>query len=341
MPQEILILAFWILAQAAPSKEIEGLLEPIRKKHGVPALGGAIVTVDGMKSVGVVGVRKAGTDVPATIEDRWHLGSDTKAMTAALIGALVEKGKLSWDDKVVGEITYIDLLSHRSGLPANLEWRKIAQQGTVREQRAEALQSAEGKLGERKYLYSNFGYVVAAAMVERKLDQSWEELIEEHLFKPLKMSRVGFGGTGTEGKIDQPWGHRKGGKPVEKNGPECDNPPVVGPAGTVNATIEDWSRFIADQLGEKGLLKPETYKKLHTPVGDNYALGWMVTEREWGGGTVLNHAGCNTMNYAVVWMAPRKGFAVLVVCNQGDDVAAQACDEAASALIRLHAKTVR
>lgn len=50
---------------------------------------------------------------------------------------------------------------------------------------------------------------------------------------------------------------------------------------------------------------------------------------------MLTHAGSNTMNYAVVWMAPLKDFAVLVMTNQGGDEAAKACDEAAGALI-LH-----
>ena len=67
-------------------------------------------------------------------------------------------------------------------------------------------------------------------------------------------------------------------------------------------TIDGWARFVADQLrgarGEAGLLKPETYKILHTPpFGGDYALGWATAEREWGGGRVLTHNGSNTMNF--------------------------------------------
>jgi hypothetical protein len=116
-----------------------------------------------------------------------------------------------------------------------------------------------------------------------------------------------------------------------------DNPPVLGPAGRAHMTIESWARFTADQLrgarGEAGLLKPETYKILHTPpLGGDYALGWGTAEREWGGGRVLTHNGSNTMNFAVVWAAPAKDFAVLVCVNQD---AALAADEAADALIKL------
>ena len=94
-----------------------------------------------------------------------------------------------------------------------------------------------------------------------------------------------------------------------------DNFEVMGPAGTLHCSIADWAKFIADQLcgaeGKPALLKPETYTKLHTatpPEGD-YALGWMIRDRGWGGGKVLSHSGSNTMNYAIVWVAPKRNFA--------------------------------
>jgi hypothetical protein len=89
--------------------------------------------------------------------------------------------------------------------------------------------------------------------------------------------------------------------------------------------------------GEEALLKPETYRTLQTPpFGGDYALGWVAVEREWGGGKVLTHAGSNTMNLAVAWLAPLRDFAVLVVTNQGGPAAFKGCDEAASALIKFH-----
>src|SRR5262249_17340610 len=146
---------------------------------------------------------------------------------------------------------------------------------------------------------------------------------------------------GTEGQIDQPWPHNAAGQPLPTNGPRVDNPEVMGPAGTVHCSLADWAKFIADQLasleGRGELFRPEIYTRLHTPpFGGDYAFGWLVTERPWGGGTVYTHAGSNTMNYAVVWMAPRRDFAVLVTTNQGGPDAAQGTDEAAAALIRLH-----
>ena len=367
---------------------IADALDAIRLEHPVPALAGAVLTGDGIVAIGASGVRKAGADVAISIDDRWHLGSDTKAMTATLIGVLVEQGKLDWTttleqvfpDIAAGfppelrRVSLLHLLSHRAGLPANLPWFALAKPDkSLREQRLEAVKMlANIKLLSEPgsaYLYSNLGYVVVGAVVERTLSTSWEEAITKLVFEPLGMTSAGFGGLGTPGLIDQPWGHNPDGKPVPKNGPAVDNPAVLGPAGTVHATLRDWAKFIGDQIrgarGGKSLLKPKTYTKLHTPpFGGDYALGWLLTERDWGGGTVMTHAGSNTMNYAVVWMrsptvqrapaapidgrsdsrrietpdglrAPKGDLAVLVVTNQGGPAAAKACDAAAGALIKL------
>ncbi len=358
----VLILSAVMLASGqstAADTRLNGLLETVRLKHGVPALAGAIVTGEGLKALGIAGVRKAGTDISVTAADEWHLGSDTKAMTAAMIGSLVEQGTLKWET-TIGEIfpdmapsmepalqkvTLLHLLSHRAGLPANLLWAFVPRTGTTREQRLAVIKMLTSikPLSEPgvKYLYSNLGYVIAGTMAEKAADASWEELMRQLIFDPLGMSGAGFGGVGTPGENDQPWGHGEDGKPVGKNGPDVDNPPVMGPAGTVHCPLGDWAKFVADELrgarGEKALLKPGTYKILQTPpFGGDYALGWLVADREWGGGLVLSHSGSNTMNFAVVWIAPARDFAVLIVCNQGGTVAFKACDEAAAKLIDLH-----
>jgi CubicO group peptidase (beta-lactamase class C family) len=346
---------------AKPDPRIVAALEPIRIKHQVPALAGAIVTGKGLAAIGAVGVRKAGTEVAATVNDQWHLGSDTKAMTATLIAALVERGKLKWETSLeeafpdlapgfepeLRRVTLLHLLSHRAGLPANLAWFALAKPDfPLPAQRLEAVKMlAKVKLLSTpgsSYLYSNWGYVIAGALAEKTMSRSWEDLIREFVFSPLGVTSAGFGGPGTPGQIDEPWGHGTDGKPVAANGPAVDNPAVIGPAGTVHMTLGEWAKFAADHirgaLGEKALLKPETYAMLHTPpFGGNYALGWLVAERDWGGGTVLTHAGSNTMNYAVIWLAPKLDFAVLACTNQGGPAAAKACDEASGALVKLHA----
>jgi CubicO group peptidase (beta-lactamase class C family) len=344
----------------AGDKAITNFLVPIRQRHRVPAMSAALVTTNGLVACGVVGVRKRGEAVPAGLEDQWHLGSDCKAMTATLAAKLVERGLLKWES-AVGEvfpelakelneqargITLIQLLSHQSGLRLNpnlIEY--LGPDG-----RAERLRLIRNELVKppghppgTHYEYSNLGYSVAGAMIEKVTGKTWEEAIQDEVFRPLGMTNVGFGGTGTPGKLDQPWGHHPDGQPVSGNGPSMDNPPVLSPAGRVHCPMQDWAKFIADQLrGEAGLsalLKRESYQKLHTPAFDGeYALGWIVVERGWGGGRVLNHGGDNTMNCANVWVAPRRGFAALVCVNQSGKVAFQASDEAMGELIELRKK---
>jgi CubicO group peptidase (beta-lactamase class C family) len=338
--------------------KIAALIEPIRTKHHLPALGAAIVTSAGLQTLAVTGVRKAGTDVAAAPDDLWHLGSDTKAMTAVVIAKLVEQGKLTWDATIEAAvpkpvanarpafagITLQQLLSHRAGLVGNLNWPQISRTpGSPREQRLAALRiAASTPLASppgTKYEYSNLGYVIAATMAEEVADRAWEDMIRDVVFKPLGITSAGFGGTGTPGKIDQPWPHLDNGKPTPTNGPDMDNPPVMGPAGTVHMSLADWAKFVADQLrglrGQPGgLLKPATSTAMHTaPFGGDYFCGWLVVDRPWGGGTVYTHAGSNTMNYAVVWVAPKRDFAFLAVTNQGGKEAVSGTDDAAAALI--------
>jgi len=332
-------------------------LKPIRQKFNVPAMAAVVVTGDSIKFVGAVGVRKRGTEVPVSLNDFWHLGSDAKAMTSTLIARLVERGQLKWDSTLAEifpdlapqmnpefqKVTLLQLLSHRASLPANLDLASYSGDD-VQSLRLRAVREYLAKKPETKpgstYAYSNLGYIIAGAIVEKVTGQLWETAITDEVFKPLQMNSAGFGGTGTPGQVDQPWPHTSDGQPTAANGPDLDNAPVMGPAGRVHCSIQDWARFIQDQLrgarGEPALLKPESYQKLQTPpFGGDYALGWTVVQRGWGGGTVLNHGGDNTMNFANVWVAPKKNFAILVCLNQSGDTAFQASDEAVGAMIKL------
>jgi CubicO group peptidase (beta-lactamase class C family) len=361
----ILTLAFAGAVAAMPSRafcqagdnEVVKMLEPIREQYKLPALGAAVVTSEGLVSKGVAGVRKKGGDVPVTIDDQWHLGSDTKAMTAVVVATLVERGKLSWSTTLGSvfpdlaatfpedfrQITVEQLLSHHAGQTSNLDWRKLSRSAPdVTDQRLNVVKTAAAtRLSSRPgttYEYSNLGYVIAGAVAERAGGKPWETLMRDFVFTPLGMTSCGFGGLGTAGKVDQPWPHDAAGKPAALNGPLVDNPAVMGPAGTVHCSIADWSRFIADQLrgaqGKSGILKAETYTILQTPhFGGDYAFGWLVTSRPWAGGRVLTHSGSNTANFCVVWIAPARDLAVLAVTNQGGEAAQKGTDAGVSALI--------
>ena len=331
------------------------------------------MTSKGLVAVGAVGVRKYGTDSLVTVNDQFHLGSDTKAMTATLLATLVEEGKLSWSvtleqvfpdfaekmNPAYRKVTLEQLLSHRSGFTDD-SWPKGKTfldvhnlPGTPREQRAAyvAMILTEPPRNEpgSTSLYSNRNYAVAGAIVEKIANDSWENLMQKRIFDPLGMRTCGFGAMGSytgfdAKKIDQPWQHMLLTLDMHRAiapGPQSDNPPAIAPAGTVHCSIIDWGKFVTAHLrgekGEPGILKPETFRRLHAPsFGGDYAFGWMVANRPWAGnGPALNHAGSNNQNYAIVWMAPAKDFAVLVATNQGGGETFNACDEAEYAMI-LH-----
>jgi CubicO group peptidase (beta-lactamase class C family) len=350
------VLCAWAAADAPrptpANSEINELLAPVREKHQVPALAAAVVSSKGLVAVGAVGVRKLGDKTPVTVDDQFHLGSDTKAMTAALIAGLVEEGKLSYDDTLakvfpkraksmhpdLRSVTLAMLLTHRAGLPHDLQggWRDIDSDRPMLEQRDDVLARVAPDKPERtpgkEFHYSNLGYVLAGHMAEKAAGAPWEELMQKRLFRPLGMTSAGFGAMGTPRKVDQPWQHLENGWKLGPS-PYSDNAPVMGPAGTAHCSLPDWARFIADQLrgarGGRGLLKPATYKKLlEAPYpGRFYALGGWGGRAKDGraGGLLLEHDGSNNMSYATAWVAPGRDLAVLVVTNQGGDKAAKAC----------------
>lgn len=341
--------------------DFSSLLDGIRQRHDVPGLAVVALRGDTIIAHGASGVRKRGGDAKITIRDKFHLGSCTKAMTATLIAMLVEDGKLQWSTTVGAslpdlasamdagwrDVTIEQLLCHRGGAPENLDadglWgRLLARRGTPTEQR---MQLVRGVLKRppickpgTEYHYSNAGVAIAGAIAERATGTPWETLMQERLFKPLEMHGAGFGAPGTHGKLDEPLGHTAAGVPVEA-GPNADNPPAIGPAGTVHAPLPDWAKFVALHLGggrgDAKLLPSASFKRLHTPSGqddDAYAMGWGVAQRPWAGGVALTHAGTNTLWFAVVWIAPAKNYAIVAACNQGGDEAFKACDEAIGAI---------
>ncbi|MEW6160123.1 MAG: serine hydrolase domain-containing protein, partial [Verrucomicrobiota bacterium] len=295
-----------------------------------------------------------------TLADRWHIGSCTKSMTATLAAMLVEEGKISWTttvDEMFPElaekmqpayrsVTLEQLLAHRGGLPDDTKggtevFLKLRQfSGPIVEQRLKlvelALQQKPKDPPGTKYGYSNYGYAIAGAMLEKTTGRSWEELLQERLFKPLKMSSAGFGAPGRENPVDEPRGHvRRLGKLIPiKPGPNGDNPACMGPCGTVHCSIEDLARYALFHLqgarGRNHILEPKSFQKLHGDIEkQGYALGWGVVERSWADGEALTHTGSNTMWFTVVWIAPKKDFAVVIATNTGQPDAFSACDAVA------------
>ena len=330
-------------------------LEELRLKFDLPALGGVAIADGKPQDVRVVGLRKAGASEPALASDAFHLGSDTKAMTAALVGVLVDEGKLTWKT-TLGEVfpqtpplwkatTVETLLAHRAGLS------KIEQKGKdlnylrtftgpLEKQRArwlrERLLDAPDETAG-KYSYSNAGYSILGMFCEKTTGVPYERLLAQKLWKPLGIMGGGFGAPPLI------WQHlREEGKLIPTDPKEnADNPVVITPAGRVHLPLGEWAKFVAvfADPERQRLLRPETLQTLSTPLfGGTYAGGWLVMQRGWAGGTALSHAGSNTMNYCVAWVAPKKRLAALIATNVAGDAAQKACDGAVGVFLGPYLK---
>ena len=343
--------------------DVSATLDPIRKKGGLPALGAAVFRGSQLIAIGMSGVRKQGDPTPATISDQWHLGSDTKAMTATLIGLYVDKGKIHFDDTIAtlfaGEkidpgyagVTIEQLLQHRGGAPGNIPqniWAQMWADGTApgaRLKAALALLALPPAQAPGNFVYANAGYMIAGAALERVTGATWDSLIGNELFGTLHMTSCGFGAPGTPNMVDEPWGHQmqNGVLTPISPGPNGDNPPSMGPAGTVHCSLADWGKFLAVHLagarGEATIASAATMKRLQTPPqGGDYAAGWIVTPRGWANGLALTHTGSNTLWYATAWLAPANNMAYAVVTNRADGPVPAAVDSAFGPLIQAYPK---
>ena len=110
-------------------------------------------------------------------------------------------------------------------------------------------------------------------------------------------------------------------------------------SGSVHCSVIDFARYAQFHLGVvgEGLLSMTSRDRLHTaPAGRDYAMGWVMIRRDWAGGTAFTHAGSNTMFYAVIWIAPERNFAAVVMCNYGGKEAPSTCDRVIAYLIDKH-----
>ena len=344
----------------ADPRDVSGQLERIRDKHEIPALAAAAVVEGEIVAIGATGHRCVDDPTPVTIQDKWHLGSCTKSMTASVAAMLVEDGKLAWNTSIADvlkeipmndawrTVTVEDLLVHRGGAPHDPPrhlWKVACdQEGTPTEQRLEFVRGILGEEPEKppgtKWIYSDSGYAIVGAMMERVTGKSWEDLLRQRLFEPLGMSSAGFGPPATPGKVDQPWGHLGDDAPFKAvpPGPKADNPPAIGPAATVHCSIADFARYtawhVAGDRGSAWLLDPDSFQKLHRPAeGQTYGMGWCNLRRRWAGGTALMHNGENTMFYAVMWLGPGADTAFVAAANADGYDAIDACDDAIRELI--------
>ena len=343
--------------------EFQKFLEETRQKYKLPSLGGGATLHGKIVSVQVAGVRKFGSKVKVTVNDKYHIGSCTKSMTATIAGILVDQKKIKWESTIyeifpeyrrilhkgLKDVTLTQLLSHTGGLPSLGEhhkqiWLDLYMDRTnksAKKQRTNMIKKvlplAPVNEPGTKFLYSNCGVSIAGMMLEKVSKKSWEELMGIYIAKPLDIQSLGFGSAPKSQKVDQPFPHiQQGGKTIHID-PRIfpDNPAAIAPAGTAHLSLIDFAKYTTIYSMKKKTLSPESFSTILTPILEDYALGWAITKRFWGG-KVITHTGSNTMNYAVMWVAPEKEFSVVAVSNCGSQDAAKAIDEVCFKLIQMH-----
>lgn len=267
-------------------------------------------------------------DVNASPTPQWHIGSCTKAMTATLFARLVDRELLSFDmtlaealpdisEKITAEFrrtTMRALLTHTAGVirdPAESTFQALHRSSApiTAQRRFLAVHALQEKPNVR-IGYSNVGYIVLGAVIEKATGLSWEAALTREVMQPLGITRFGFGGN-EQGSLS---GHRRFG--VIWWPERGDNPVVYGPAGRVHLPLEDWGRFLYAHAQPSEFLSSTSRTTLHTPAANGFAMGWISTEHQ--GERFLLHTGSNTAWFAQASLLPDHGIGLGIVCNAFD-----------------------
>lgn len=90
-------LSLLLLCSVARGQASSAYADSVRQAYHIPELAYAVVSADAVLEFQVLGVQRLRTSLLAKPNDRFHLGSNTKAVTAFLAAVLVKQGKVAWD----------------------------------------------------------------------------------------------------------------------------------------------------------------------------------------------------------------------------------------------------
>ena len=312
------------------------------KQKGLPGAVAVSVTTTSIDAQ-VSGVLRVG-GATATINDRFAVGSLTKSMTASLAAVLVQEKRLTWESRPIdvlpeiaatakaayATVTLKDLLAHRSGVFAGVDTAQLLQvpslTGDAVAQRAQFAQWAlaqEPKFTPRsKTEYSNGGYVVAGAMLERVAGQAYEVAIQSRVFTPIGV-RVVFGSPGADG-ASEAWGHTTAnGRDWLASAPDSQDayfPAVLNPAGGAKLSAVDFGKYL--QMHLRALrgradqpISAASAVLLHTIVQEGLALGW-IGGKDTQDRPLTFHNGSNDASYyALMAVYDARDGAGVVITN--------------------------
>ncbi|MBT3154838.1 beta-lactamase family protein [Streptomyces sp. CHD11] len=255
---------------------------------------------------------------------QYRIGSITKTFTAVLVLRLRDAGMLDLSDPLdrhlpgtgVGEATIAELLSHSGGLAAETPgpwWERTP--GSLRPGLADVLgEQPQVHARGRRFHYSNPGYAVLGALVEKLRGAPWEAVLRREVLEPLGLHRTSGRPEAphADGWAVHPWADVMMPEPLEDLG-------VMAPAGQLWSTAGDLSRFAAFLArGDERVLSAESLWEMITPatpveaadVADGYAYCLGVELRHQHGRALIGHTGS------------LPGFLACLTVSVADDVSA-------------------
>jgi CubicO group peptidase (beta-lactamase class C family) len=261
--------------------------------------------------------------IPNTAWTKFRLGSITKQFTAMAILILQERGKLKVEDpvgkyiddapKAWEGVTIRHLLTHTGGVPSYTDspdyQTKMMMPETVKSMIARFRDKPlDFKPGEQ-FHYSNSGYFLLGATIEKVSGKSYEAFLQEAIFDPLGMKDSGYDHAATilPGRASGYSLHGNGLKNAEYL--DMAQPYAAGSLYSTALDLARWDRALDDGK----LISKESYATMYTPIKSNYAYGWMVTTR--GGRKQIEHGGGINGFATENLRYPDQKLCVIVLCN--------------------------
>lgn len=223
--------------------------------------------------------------VPNQIDTEYRIASLTKSFTAVSILQLEAQGKLKTSDSIAkffpsfkngGKITIQDLLTHSSGVKDHFKLtdtsKPITMAGFIDLMSKQNLSFAPGS----KYKYSNTGYMILAAIVEKVSGESYQGYFRDHIFRIAGMNHTYFSRVDAKKMAS-------GYQNLHKVGMTDDESQLAG-AGDIISTVGDMLKY-NNAFHKHLLLPPAEEKKMETGYIDSarwgafkYGYGWNVAD---------------------------------------------------------------
>lgn len=259
-------------------EELSGRLSALAREHGVPGGQFALHHKGQIRSF-MFGDQDAAGTVPVTGDDKFPVGSITKAFTAALAMLLVDEGDLDLDAPVAevltelrtpgtrfGAATLRQLLSHSAGLPPGRDSDSLAG-ATRRGYLADCARMAPIDTFGSSFSYSNVGYTVIGMLAEQAVRMDWREALESFLLDPLGIEPAYIAGTSPRPYVS---GHAARTAPARAVPVRQTLPAIEAPAGALALSALDLLAFgrlhTDDAEGVPGLLDADALAGMRTEV---------------------------------------------------------------------------